>query len=306
MIKTLKKLVPCLAVLAVAPAFAAQGVKPVPLRSVYNATLQGKLDVIVRKLNLEKAVRNHELAVSLVDVSNLSRPQAAEVNGDEMMYAASLPKIGILLAAFVEIQNGQLKLDDQLRQTLIRMIRYSSNADATRVLNLVGKRRVNQILQSAPYRLYDPHYNGGLWVGKEYGKNPAFQRDPLHHISHGATAMQVARFYYLLETGQLVNPRLTREMKEILSKPGIHHNFVKALDGRHVSIFRKSGTWHQWHADSVLIEGKKTRYILVGLAQNPGGAAWLTRLAAAVDRQMLEDAAQGRPRSDVVASSATP
>lgn len=289
MFKILKTLIVCMVVAAAAPAFAAQDPSPPPLRSVYDAGLQDQLDGIIHKLNLQEAVRSHDLAVALVDVSNLAQPRVARVNGNEMLYAASLPKIGILLAAFVEIQNGQLKLDDKLKASLTRMIRYSSNADATRVLDLVGKRRVNQILQSKPYRLYDPRYNGGLWVGKEYGKNPAFERDPLHHISHGATAMQVARFYYLLETGQLVNPRLTAEMKEILSKPGIHHKFVKALAGRDVSIMRKSGTWRIYHADSALVEGKKTRYILVGLAKDAAGGAWLTRLAAAVDKQMLAD-----------------
>jgi beta-lactamase class A len=304
MIKTLKILLVSAFVLAAAPAFAGQASKPLPLRSVHDAALQDKLNGIIQHLGLEGAVRDHKLAVALVDVSNLEQPEAAQVNGDEMLYAASLPKIGILLAAFVEIQNGNLKLDDNLRQTLTRMIRFSSNADATRVLNLVGKRRVNEILQSAPYRLYDPRYNGGLWVGKEYGRNPAFERDPLHHISHGATAMQVARFYYLLETGQLVNPRLTAEMKEILSKPGIHHKFVAALDGRDVSIFRKSGTWRNYHADSALVEGKKTRYILVGLVQDAAGGAWLTRLASAVDKQMLADSRGPLPA--VLVSSAAP
>ena len=74
-------------------------------------------------------------------------------------------------------------------------------------------------------------YLGGLWVGKEYGKSPAYQRDPLHNISHGATALQTARFYYLLETGRLVGPKLSREMKRMLGKPGIEHKFVKGLFG---------------------------------------------------------------------------
>ena len=258
-----------------------------PLRHAHDAVLQAKLDQTLANLDLAGSVRDHKLAVALVDITDPEVLRVAEVNGDEMMYAASLPKIGILLAAFADIQQGRLKLDTKLKNSLINMIRFSSNAEATRVLNLIGKRRVNQILQSAPYRLYDPSVNGGIWVGKEYGKSPAFQRDPLHNISHGATAMQVARFYYLLETGQLVNPLLTQEMKEILSKPGIHHKFVKALDGRNVSIFRKSGTWHDWHADSALVEGDKARYILVGLVENSKGGEWLTQIASAIDRQML-------------------
>jgi beta-lactamase class A len=53
---------------------------------------------------------------------------------------------------------------------------------------------------SPRYRLYDPRHYGGLWVGKDYAKSGLWRRDPLHNLSHGATAMQVARFYYLLKT----------------------------------------------------------------------------------------------------------
>jgi len=260
---------------------------PVPLRNAFDRGLQQKLEQTVDRLNLRQAIAQRKLAVTLVDVSDLENPRVAEINGDEMMYAASLPKIGILLAAFAEIERGKLKLNARMRKSLSDMIRYSSNIEATRVLNLVGKHKVNQILQSEPYRLYDRRLNGGIWVGKEYGKKPAFQRDPLHNISHGATAMQVARFYYLLETGQLVNAKLTAEMKEILSKPGIHHKFVKGLDGRDVSVFRKSGTWKYWHADSALVEGHNSKYIIVGLVEHPDGGTWLTKLARAIDNEML-------------------
>ena len=76
--------------------------------------------------------------------------------------------------------------------------------------------RLFLILRSERFRLYDPLVNGGLWVGKEYGKSPAYERDPLHNLSHAATAIQTARFYYLLETNQLVSPQLSRTMKRML------------------------------------------------------------------------------------------
>ena len=41
----------------------------------------------------------------------------------------------------------------------------------------------------------------GLWVGKPYGKAAAYRRDPVAHLSHGATAFQVARFYFMLDRG---------------------------------------------------------------------------------------------------------
>jgi beta-lactamase class A len=200
-----------------------------------------------------------------------------------MIYAASLPKIAILLGAFVEIERGKLQLDDKTRESLTRMVRVSSNTDATRMLNKVGKNRVNEILQSDRFRLYDPLMNGGLWVGKEYGKAAAFNRDPLHNLSHGATALQTARFYYLLETGQLVNPQHTRDMKEILSHPGIDHKFVKGLQNRpQATVYRKSGSWRQWHADSAIVESGGHTFIAVALANDKRGGQWMTKLITPV------------------------
>jgi beta-lactamase class A len=110
----------------------------------------------------------------------------------------------------------------------------------------------------------------------------------MHNLSHGATAMQTARFYYLLETGQLVGPRLTREMKAILGNPGIQHKFVKGLaDYPDAKIFRKSGSWNQWHADSAIVEAQGREYIIVALAQDPSGGLWLSRLIKPVHEFMV-------------------
>ena len=134
--------------------------------------------------------------------------------------------------------------------------------------------------QSERFALYDAKVNGGLWVGKAYCKEGAFQLDPLHKLSHGATAFQVARLYYLLANDALLSPRFNALMKDVLSRPGIHHKFVKGLGSRPgVQIFRKSGSWRDFHADSALVEFGDRRYIIVGLAQHPSGGQWLEQLA---------------------------
>ena len=156
--------------------------------------------------------------VCVYNVWNVVYARIAYVNPDEMMYAASLPKIAILLGAFERIAAGKMFLDKETQEKLSLMIRNSSNEAATEIMNRVGKAYLCELLQSSRYRLYDPDRNGGLWVGKEYSKSRAWKRDPLHNISHGATAFQVARFYYMLETGQLVSPKHSRIMKSILAK----------------------------------------------------------------------------------------
>jgi len=273
-------------------ALAAFWVIPAAADSLYPAlaesrdpTLQRNLEQTLNGFGLASAARKNALSVALVDITEPQHPRVAAVNGDHMMYAASLPKIAILLGAFKHIENGEMALDEETRDQLTRMIRFSSNQAATTMLNRVGKQYLADLLQSPQYRLYDRDNNGGLWVGKEYGKQPAWRRDPLHNLSHGATAFQVARFYYLLETSQLLSDELTREMKAMLGEPGINHKFVKGLnDSRPGSnIFRKSGSWRQWHADSAIVEREGRRYIAVALAQSPQGGKWLERLIVGLD-----------------------
>jgi beta-lactamase class A len=174
------------------------------------------------------------------------------------------------------------------------MIRRSSNEAATEMLNRVGPDFILEVLQSPRYRLYDPETNGGLWVGKEYSKAAARQRDPLHNLSHGATALQVARFYYLLETGQLVSPEHSRTMKAILGDPEIQHKFVKGLKAEHPDskLYRKSGTWQDFHSDSALIERDGHRYIAVALSQSPEGGRWLSELIVAMDHLVCQPGAE--------------
>lgn len=263
--------------------------------------LQAQLQASLQKLELSKAATDKKLALALVDITDPQSPKVAAINGSEMMYAASLPKIAILLGAFERIESGAMKLDGENRELMTRMIRNSSNQAATTMLRKVGKEHLAELLQSPRYKLYDPDRNGGLWVGKEYGKSPAWRRDPLHNLSHGATAMQVARFYYLLETNQLVSPQLTVDMKEILSKPAIGHKFVKGLKKAHPDavIYRKSGSWRQYHADSAIVERDGRRYIAVGLVENQAGGQWLTELIVEMDKLIFsgQTLADGAPVS---------
>jgi beta-lactamase class A len=253
------------------------------LREARDAELQRGLEGVVRELGLAGEVRAGRLSLAVVDVTERNVPRLATLNGDEMMYAASLPKIAILLGALVEAETGRLPLDGTRLQAMTRMIRYSSNEDATRVLEWVGEERLLDILQSPRFRLYDAGGEGGLWVGKTYGKEAAYKPDPIRHLSHAATAFQVARLYYLLAQGALLTPPLNALMKEILSNPGIHHNFVKALEGiPEIRIFRKSGTWKDHHADSALVEYGSRRYILVGIADHARGGEWLVQLGRAL------------------------
>lgn len=153
-------------------------------------------------------------------------------------------------------------------------------------MQLIGFDRIAQTLTSSKYRLYDPSLNGGLWVGKAYGGfSDYWKRDPLHNLSHGATTLQTARFFTMLAQGRLVDQHWSRELLDILSQPGIRHKFVKGLSSfPGVSIYRKSGTWKNWHADAALIEHNGKRYVAAALMDNPEGGKALERLIVGLDR----------------------
>jgi beta-lactamase class A len=252
--------------------------------------LQLGLERSLANLGLAGAVEEKRLAVALVDITVLGRPRVASLNGDEMMYAASLPKIAVLLAAFEKIAEGKMRLDRETELQLTRMIRESSNTAASAVMDRVGKSYIAGVLRSRRYRLYDTNHNGGLWVGKDYAGDGLWKRDPLHNLSHGATAMQVARYYYLLATGSLVTPEYSRKMKSILSGSALHHKFVAGIKDRypHAALSRKSGTWHQWHSDSAIVEHGAYRYIAAALCESPEGERWLREMIVALDRLIVD------------------
>jgi beta-lactamase class A len=246
-----------------------------PLWDHLDPVLQKQVDGALHELGLDEPIRRRKLGVVFVDITEVEKPRVASVNGDVMMYAASLPKIAVLLAVYESAAEGRLEIDKQIEEEVERMIRDSSNSAATDLMNRVGKEYIAQVLLKPRYRLYDPTRGGGLWVGKDYAKAGLWRRDPLHNLSHGATAMQVARFYYLLETENLVTPEYSREMKRVLGNTRLHHKFVRVLERINPAalLFRKSGTWRTHHSDSVLAERGDSGYIAVALSDSSQGTS---------------------------------
>ncbi len=241
---------------------------------------QVELEIVLDQLELRDAVDDGRLAVALVELDGDNAVSLAMVNGHLMLYAASLPKIAILYGAAVALDRGRLTMTDALRKDMVAMIRQSCNDCATRVLAMVGRQWLLDLLQSDPYRFYDAERGGGLWVGKDYARQGAFKREPLKNLSHAATPWQVARWFYLLNRGLLASPEQTELMLECLSRPAIQHKFVKGLsDHPNAQLYRKSGTWRKYHADSVLVKDGATSYILVGLAADRRGGRWLESIA---------------------------
>ena len=261
-----------------------------PLYDHVDLELQSSLEKRLRQ-NPEWArlIARKKMAIGLVDLSG-DHPRFARINGNHMMYAASLPKIAILVAAYVAIEDGSLAETEDLRKDMGDMIRVSSNPAATRVLDAVGMKKLQAVMKDPKYGFYDEERGGGLWVGKRYAAAGPRVGDPLYNISHGATATQVCRVFYLLASGRLINPERSAMMLEDLSDPRLHHKFVSQIEERapNAKMYRKSGTWKQWHADAIMVQGSRWRdYILVGLVESSNGEKILRQVLPAVEELIV-------------------
>ncbi|MDX1513432.1 MAG: serine hydrolase [Gammaproteobacteria bacterium] len=277
-----------------------------PLFSFRDPALTAKLERTLRKQpGWGRLLRQRRLAVAVVDLSG-GQPRFASVNGNVMMYAASLPKIAILLAAYQSFEDDSLAETPEVHRDLADMIRTSDNPAATRMIDRIGMAKIERVLRDPRYGLYDEKRGGGLWVGKRYASDGPRLGDPMFNLSHGATADQVARFYYLLATGRLVSPQRSAQMLKDLSSPGISHKFVASLKDRapDARLYRKSGTWKQWHSDSVLVKGKRWRhYILVALVQSPRGAKIIGSMVPVVEGVIYPaDTSRGGALEDTAAA----
>jgi beta-lactamase class A len=233
------------------------------------------------------------MAVGLVDLTDPYHPTYARLNGNTMMYAASLPKIGILLATMDAIDKGEIEDNPEIREKMHLMIAKSSNTAATELMDMLGFEKIESVLKDPKYDLYDEEYGGGLWVGKRYAKTGERHPDPLRGISHGATVTQVCRYYYLMAYGKLINYDRSSEMLGLMANPQLHHKFVANLEriAPNATLYRKSGTWRNFHADSVLVWGPERRYILVALIEDPNGEKMMQDLVLVADK-LLKDRKQ--------------
>jgi len=270
-------------------------VKIQPLPKLLDSSLQAGLE---KELLLDpkwrQLIAQKKMAVGLVDLRDPENVRFARINGNHMMYAASLPKIAILLAAMDAIEGGELRETPEITADMRLMISKSNNAASTRMIDRLGYEKIEKVMTNPIYEFYDEDTGGGLWVGKRYGGGGNTNREPLKNLSHAATVTQVCRYYYLLANGKLVNEQRSRQMLDIMENPALHHKFVNTLDkiAPNARLFRKSGSWRNFHSDSVLVWGQAPdrRYILVALIDDSSGEQIIRNLVGPIEKVLKKGA----------------
>jgi beta-lactamase class A len=246
--------------------------------------LQAALERIDADLRARSGMTTGQTAVGVLDLKTL---RLAMIHPDRGEYAASVPKIGILLAYFQLHPQAATNLDAQTRHELGLMIKASDNEMASKFSQEMGLKQIQAVLNT--YHFYDQDHGGGIWIGKHYGKGGECIGDPVGDNSHAANVRQLLRYFLLLEQGKLISPAASKTMREIFSSPDIPHDrikFVQALSDRNVQIIRKWGSWQDWRHDAAIVSGLRRHYILVALTHHPKGDDYLVDLAKSVDDLM--------------------
>lgn len=248
-----------------------------------DAELQAALDELDGRVAGDLGIPAGQRAFGVLDLSGL---RLALIRPDTMFYAASVPKICIVLTYFATHPEAATALDPQVERELQLVIKRSSNELAAKYSQLVGLDAIQDLLQSERYRFWEPDHGGGFWCGKHYGLDEPRYGDPLHDHSHGMTVRQALRYYLMLEQGNLESPAVCAKLKQIFAAPQLEFHdkdFVAGLKGRDVTVLRKGGLWEDWQLDTARIQHGDQLYLLAGATHHPRGGEYLARMAAGVD-----------------------
>ena len=262
--------------------------------SAVDADLQAGLERIDGEVGDRLGIPADERAVGVLDLTDL---RLAMVNPDKMFYAASVPKICILLAYFDAHPEAATDLDPQVAEELGRMIKLSDNELAAKYGRLLGQEAIQKLNQSSRYNFYDKKRGEGLWYGKHYGPGEPRVGDPVHDYSHGATVRQCLRYYLMLEQGRLVSGPASARMREIFASPDLEHlnsAFVAGLAGTGAEIIRKSGSWEDWRLDTARVEHGGRVYLVAGMVHHEHASDYLTQVIGAIDNLICRDQVANR------------
>jgi len=90
-----------------------------PLEDFNSSVLTTQLyNQIAKDPTMKRLVDQKKMAVGIVSLDDPNAIQYAGLNGEEMMYAASLPKIAILLSAMDAIEKGELKETAEVKKDI--------------------------------------------------------------------------------------------------------------------------------------------------------------------------------------------
>lgn len=182
----------------------------------------------------DKKLEEKQLAITLIDLRDLSHPVQASFRGNEGIYPASVVKMFYLTFAQRLMEDGKLKETDELRRALKDMIVDSSNDATGYVLDMITGTTSGPELKGDELKKWaekrnavNRYFAGQGYTGinvnqKTYCEGP-YGREQFFRGSKGEnrnklTTEAVARLLSEIATGKAVTPARSKMMMELMKR----------------------------------------------------------------------------------------
>ena len=199
--------------------------------------------------------------------------QRLALAADESFPAASVAKLAILAEAYRASEAGRRALTDAIKADLSKMIVVSDNEAANRLLELYGTASVNDAMTAL-----------GLTqtrLSNQFGTAAA--SGPLNRTSPS----DMARFFELLATDQVVSPTASREMRSLLGQAQDGSKLRRGLPPE-ARLAHKSGWFTGVANDAGIVTQGRSTYILAVFTDGVSDAEAANDTIAAIARTVHE------------------
>jgi beta-lactamase class A len=250
-----------------------------------SSALQKQVVNLVRRMRSQGLIRPEEkTSWSVYDFT--TRQKLIAINEDIPRQAASMIKPFVAQAYFYKLDRsrGKMHYTSEVRRTMERMIRRSSNTATNRIMSIVsrnerngGARDVERVLkQNAP---------GIFRQTRIVEKIPANGRT----YRNLASAHDYSRFLYALWHDRMPYADELREIMSLPNRDRIYHG-VRSIP-RGVKVYDKTGSTARLCGNMGIIEapgrgGRRYPYTFVAIIERPSRAknygAWITRRSNAI------------------------
>ncbi len=236
----------------------------------------------------DKKLEAGQLAATLVDLRDPSKPERGSFRGDEQVYPASVIKLLYLVAAHRWMEDGKLKDTEELRRAMHDMIVDSYNEATGLIVDSLTDTTSGPELPSAELeKWYDKrnavnrHFaslgykninvNRKPWCEGPYGRE--MQSVKLHKPNHRnwLTTDATARLLTEIATGKAVTAERSKQMMELLKRRPFDKDAEsqsrdytgKALP-EGAKLWSKAGWTSETRHDAAYVElPNGTRFVLV-------------------------------------------
>lgn len=249
------------------------------------SNLQRQVVTLVTRMRSKGLIRPEEkTSWSVYDFT--TRQKLVAINEDIPRQAASMIKPFVAQAYFFQLDDshGKLRYTNDMRQTMERMIRRSSNSATNRIMSIVSRHERNRGARDVE-RVLKKNAPGIFRETRIVEKIPANGRT----YRNLASAHDYSRFLYALWHDRMPYADELRKIMSLPNRDRIYHG-VKSIP-RGTKVYDKTGSTARLCGNMGIIEapgrrGRRHSYTFVGIIERPSRAknygSWITRRSDAI------------------------